>query len=191
MEVREVRDDEATQAGELVVAAYRAVAGTPPVADDGYAAELRAVAERARVAVVLVALDDSGDGADPRSVMGAGQADGPTWPRPVLGCVTYVPDDASPLAEHLRPGEVSMRMLAVAPAAQGRGVGRALVDACVDRARGAGKERLVLHSGAWMHDAHRLYAAAGFRRVPERDWVPEPDIPLLAFALDLGAHPDR
>lgn len=169
MEIREVRDDEAEAAGELVVAAYRALGDTPPVADGGYADELRDVARRSKEAVVMVAVDE------------AASAD-----RAVVGCVTYVPDETSPLAEDLQPGEAGLRMLAVSPSAQGRGVGRALVEACVDRARRDGKDRLFLHSGEWMQAAHRLYTSVGFRRVPERDWVPEPDIPLLAFALDLG-----
>ena len=168
MEIREVRDDEAEAAGELVVAAYRALEDTPPVADGGYADELRDVARRAKEAVVLVAVDD------------AAAADAA-----VVGCVTYVPDEMSPLAEDLQPGEAGLRMLAVSPSAQGSGVGRALVEACIDRARRDGKNRLFLHSGEWMRAAHRLYASVGFRRVPERDWTPEPDIPLLAFALDL------
>jgi ribosomal protein S18 acetylase RimI-like enzyme len=168
MVVREILDDEAGVAGELVVAAYRALEDSPPVDDEGYAAELREVARRASEAVVLVAVDEAA---------AADQA--------VVGCVTYVPEETSPLAEDLRPREAGLRMLAVSPLAQRRGVGRALVEACVDRARRDGKERLFLHSGTWMRGAHRLYESLGFRRVPERDWAPEPGIPLLAYALEL------
>lgn len=163
MVIREVREDEAGAAGEVVLAAYRALEGSPPVDENGYAEELREVARRSRQAVVLVAVEES-----------------------VLGCVTYVPEETSPMAEDLRPGEAGLRMLAVAPSAQGRGVGRALVEACVERARQDGKERLFLHSGEWMRAAHRLYESLGFRRVPERDWAPAPDIPLMAYALELG-----
>ena len=55
-----------------------------------------------------------------------------------LGCVTYVPGPASALAEMIEPGEAQIRMLAVAPAAQGRGAGTALAEACIERARGDG-----------------------------------------------------
>lgn len=168
MVVREIREDEAGVAGELVVAAYRALEHSPPVDDDGYAAELRDVARRASEAVVLVAVDEAAP---------ADQA--------VMGCVTYVPDETSTLAEDLRPGEAGLRMLAVSPSAQRRGAGRALVAACVERARRDGKERLFLHSGTWMRAAHRMYESLGFRRVPERDWEPEAGIPLVAYALDL------
>jgi len=119
MEVRELREDEAEKAGQLVFEAYRAIEGSPPVEEDGYGAELRAVARRAREAVVLVAVAE-------------GQ---------LAGCVTYVPDESSPLAEDLRPGEAGIRMLAVDPAWHRRGVGRALVEACAARGRAAGKRR--------------------------------------------------
>lgn len=165
LEVREVGDDEAEAAGELVVAAYAALSDGPDAEEHGYADELRAVGDRSRQAVVLVAVDDGR----------------------LVGCVTFVPDSASPLAEDLRLGEAGVRMLAVDPAWQRRGVGRALVSACIERARAAGRDTLFLHSGEWMPAAHRLYESMGFRRVPGRDWLPVPGIPLLAFALDLAA----
>ena len=37
-----------------------------------------------------------------------------------------------------------------------------------------------------MDAAHRLYQRNHFVRVPERDWLPEPDVPLLAFRLALS-----
>lgn len=163
MEVREVLADEAERVGELVVEAYRALEEGPAVEDGGYGAELRAVARRAREAAVLVAVE------------------GPD----ILGCVTYVPDERSPLAEDMQPGEAGIRMLAVAPDRQRLGVGRALVEACVERARRDGRVWVFLHSGAWMKAAHALYGSLGFVRVPDRDWAPLPDIPLLAFAKDL------
>ena len=134
---------------------------------DSYAAELVAADRRAVEAVVLVAVDGGA----------------------IVGAVTYVPDASSPWAEDLRDGEAGIRMMAVLPDAQGRGVGAALLTACVDRARAEGKEAVFLHSTPWMTTAHRLYERAGFARVPERDWLPEPDVPLLAFRLDLRDFP--
>ena len=76
-------------------------------------------------------------------------------------------------------------MLAVAPEAQGRGVGEALVRACIDQARADGRERLLLHTTSWMPAAHRLYARLGFERDPARDWSPIPEVPLIAYKLEL------
>lgn len=160
-EVRVVRPDEYAEAGEVVVAAYRHLPGDH--IDDDYAVVLADVARRAEHAAVLVAVD-------------AGR---------VVGVVTYVPDHRSPYAELLVPGEAGVRMLAVHPDAQGRGIGEALSRACVDRARAEGKRRLCLHSTPWMTAAHRIYERLGFRREPERDWTPAPGVPLLGFALDL------
>ncbi len=145
----------------MVVAAYRALPGGVP--SGGYEEELADVARRAVDAEVLVAIEG----------------------RAVLGCVTFVPDPGNPWAEELEDGEASIRMLAVDPGAQGRGIGRALVDACIESARILGRRAIFLHSTPWMATAHELYGRAGFVRVPERDWLPVPEVPLLAFRLDL------
>lgn len=163
--VREVRPEECDALGALTVAAYRAL-GVELVG--GYDEVLRDVATRAAAATVLVAVDGHGS---------------------VLGGVTFVDDPANPYAEFDDPAAAGFRMLAVAPAAQGRGVGELLVRACIQRAGRAGKTRLVIHSTPWMTAAHRLYERCGFRRAPALDWQPLPEVPLLAFvrALDAAA----
>jgi hypothetical protein len=37
-----------------------------------------------------------------------------------------------------------------------------------------------------MEAAHHLYGSAGFVRLPERDWFPVPEVPLMAFCLALS-----
>ncbi len=163
IEIRPARPEEHDVLGEIVVEAYRRLGALH--GDEGYADELRDVATRAETAVVLVAADaETG--------------------RPV-GCATYVPGNASPLAEELGPGEASIRMLAVDPAAAGRGAGTALTEACLERAREDGFDRVVLHSLPIMEGAQRIYVRAGFRHVPERDWEPLPGLLLLCFVADL------
>ena len=58
----------------------------------------------------------------------------------MLGSVTFVLPGTA-YAEMAGPGEAEFRMLAVDPAAQGRGVGEALVRACLERATDAGLRR--------------------------------------------------
>jgi ribosomal protein S18 acetylase RimI-like enzyme len=80
--------------------------------------------------------------------------------------------------------EAAFRMLVVDPAGQGRGIGELLVRTCLERARTAGKRRMVLSTDRRMTAAQRLYERLGFARLPERDWQPVPGIDLLVYALD-------
>lgn len=81
--------------------------------------------------------------------------------------------------------EAAFRMLVVHPDTRGRGIGELLVATCLDRARAAGKRRMLLSTDPRMTAAHRLYARMGFRRLPERDWSPLPTIDLLVYAREL------
>lgn len=103
----------------------------------------------------------------------------------ILGCVTHCPPDSPwhELAEGDHEGE--FRMLAVAPAARGRGVGTALATLCEEQARAHGATAMVLSSLPEMTSAHGIYERLGYRRVPERDWSPVPDVFLIAFAKEL------
>jgi len=85
------------------------------------------------------------------------------------------------------PDEAEVRALAVAPQAQGRGVGQALLRAVIERAAGLGVRHLVLSTQSGMDAARHLYLAAGFGRLPDRDWSPAPGFTLLAYGLPLGA----
>ena len=167
MRIRPVRPEEFDRLAALTVDAYVALTGGPLSAD--YMAELADVAGRAARARVLVAVADDGT---------------------VLGGVTYL-SGPTPYSPILEPGEAGIRILAVAPEAQGRGVGTALVQACVDRAAEEGRPRVCLQTTEWMTAAQRIYTRLGFRRAPERDEWLRPDLLLLAFVLDLPAVASR
>ncbi len=145
--------------GDLTARAY---APSHMLPDDPYFDYLRDVAERAAGSVVLAARNNG----------------------KVVGSVAWC-EPGSEVAELAMPGEGEFRTLAVDPEAEGGGAGRALVQACIDRAREAGCDALVLSSALWMTRAHGLYERMGFVRVPERDWNPTPDTRLLAFRLEL------
>ena len=81
--------------------------------------------------------------------------------------------------------EAAFRMLVVDPAAQGQGIGELLVTTCLDRARAAGKRRMVISTDPLMMTAHRLYERLGFTRLPERDWSPVAGVHLVAYGLPL------
>lgn len=158
--IRLVRPDEFAQVGELTVNAYRTLGDG---GDKAYDAELRDVGARARTSDVLVAeLDGS-----------------------IVGTATFVPA-AGDLAEVEDSAAATIRMVGVAPEVRGRGIGAALVLACIERARAQGCARIRLDTRTSMTSAHRLYERLGFMRDPRYDWSPAPGIDLLAYVLDLN-----
>ncbi|GLY27737.1 ribosomal protein S18-alanine N-acetyltransferase [Kineosporia sp. NBRC 101731] len=69
----------------------------------------------------------------------------------------------------LAPGaEADVQTVAVAPAAQGRGVGRQLLDAMIDQARSREATSLLLEVRADNEQAIRLYTRRGFERIAIR-----------------------
>jgi ribosomal protein S18 acetylase RimI-like enzyme len=103
----------------------------------------------------------------------------------VLGSVTYARHGSS-LAEVSAPDEAEFRMLGVAPQARGRGIGQALVDACVALARRDGVRRLVLSTQEESAADHRVYERRGFVRRPDLDWTPVPGVDLRGYSLSLA-----
>jgi ribosomal protein S18 acetylase RimI-like enzyme len=155
--IRPATPDEFSAVGDLCVAAYE-----PFLAHAGdYVDVLRDAAARAAAAELLVAVDEQ-----------------------LLGTVTFVPD-GGPLGEIASAQETEFRMLAVSPAAQGRGIGTALLQRVVDASAERGRTGIVCSSQPTMRAAHRIYERLGFTRDPERDWSPLPGVVLLAFALRL------
>lgn len=165
--------------GDLTVAAYT-VDGHLDLASD-YLHELRDAASRQARATLLVAVDDERADEDSDEATGAEATGDGTR---LLGTVTFCLA-GTPYANLARAGEAEFRMLAVSPHARGRGVGRGLTERCVELAREAGAESLVLCSMESMTRAHEIYRRAGFQRSPERDWDPEPGLTLLTFRLPL------
>jgi ribosomal protein S18 acetylase RimI-like enzyme len=159
MTVESAMPEDFPRIAELTVGVY--VEGG--LASPDYAPELTDVAGRADRAELLVVRDGTGH---------------------VVGSVALVL--AGDFAEvTTSEEEAGFRMLVVDPSAQGQGVGELLVRTCLDRARAAGKRRMVLSTGPRMTAAHRLYQRLGFTRLPERDWTPVPGIDLLVYARDL------
>jgi len=159
LEIRPIRPHEHDAVADLNVRSYLTIY------DDlgDYEAVLRRVAHRARSVDVLVAVLD-------------GQ---------LAGTVTFVPGPG-PYAEGDDPDAAWIRMLAVEPAFERRGVGRALTLVCIERARTQGRARILLNTGDPQIAAQRLYEGLGFDRRPELDEHVEDDFWLRAYGLELA-----
>lgn len=159
--IRPATPDEYDAIADLTVTVYSSLEGGELHPE--YAKILRRTEERAATAEVLVAVEPDGT---------------------LLGSLTYVPGPG-PQASIAVEGEAEFRTLVVDPKAQGRGVGRGLVQWCVDRASADGRDALVLSTMPWMTVAHRLYESMGFVRTRDRDWHPRPEIDCWTYALPL------
>jgi predicted N-acetyltransferase YhbS len=162
MHLRRARPEDYAAVGQVTLAAYEPSLGS---AESSYAEQLSNAEARDLEAELWVAVapDD----------------------REVLGTVTLC-REGSPWREIGLADEGEFRMLAVAPHAQGQGIGEALARHVIDRFREEGAVAVVLSSTPLMAGAHRLYERLGFGRCPERDWEPMPGVELLAFRLELA-----
>lgn len=92
-----------------------------------------------------------------------------------------------PYSEIAVENELEFRMLAVDPAVQGNGVGRAVVRQVIKHAESLpGITAISITSATFMQRAHTLYESLGFQRAPGRDWhVPGEDVLLWVFRLEV------
>jgi ribosomal protein S18 acetylase RimI-like enzyme len=161
--IREAKPDERAVVGELRVAAYR---------DQGFLAAESHYTESLR--------NFGFDGAGDSLVLAAVDEDDS-----VLGTITL--EFFGPNCELARDkGEADIRAFGVSPSAQGRGVGRELLQEVVAESVARGLVTLRLCTQDAMLAAQHLYETAGFTRTPERDWSPVPGLTLRAYALPLG-----
>ena len=145
IEIRRVRSEEHEGAGRVTALAYREFADNDDW--DRYLEEIADVGARAGVALVLVAVEDG-------EILGSATLE--------LG--ERIDDDDPPLA----PDEAHIRMLGVGPEVRGRGVARALMEACFAKAAEAGRTRMTLHTTQRMRAARAMYETMGFERLPDR-----------------------
>jgi predicted N-acetyltransferase YhbS len=158
---------------DVCVAAYSQYRDeVPRAASDAYFQDLRQLAVHWEKAAVLVA-----------------ELDGRT-----AGCVLFY-DDASLEGLGLPQEWAGFGKLAVRPDMRGRGIGRALVENCVHRARRIGSPTIGLHTASFMKAARSIYERMGFRRCPQYDLTASEmlgvdagvrEVEVIAYRLDLA-----
>lgn len=97
-----------------------------------------------------------------------------------VGCVALVAAE---------PGVFEISKMAVSPLVRGRGIGRRLLNAAVERARELGATSLFLASNRRLADAVHLYESVGFVHVPPDQLHPIPyDRADVFMRLDLDSR---
>ena len=80
-------------------------------------------------------------------------------------------------------GTIGVRLLSVIPPERGTGVGRALMERCIERAREMGKRKVVVTTTQDMETAREMYDKLGFQREPDLDHEPAPGVRYEGYAL--------
>jgi len=103
----------------------------------------------------------------------------------VLGGVVYFSD----MAQYGSGGTATkekdssgFRLLAVDPDARGMGVGRALVEKCLDLARERTHTQVIIHTTNAMKVAWKMYEDRGFKRSPDLDFL-QGELQVFGFRL--------
>jgi len=107
----------------------------------------------------------------------------------VVGAVLLYPPGtvlSRPDGSSVRIEQPEARLLAVVPAARGRGIGEALLRECIRRARRSGAAALTLHTSDFMRVGRHMYERMGFVRAPELDFHPSKDLTVMGYRLRLG-----
>ena len=168
--IRELLKNEFERLGELMVAVYGKLPGFPNEQEQpGYYQMLRNIGEFSRKpdTEVLVALSSTNE---------------------LLGGVVYFSDMAQYGSGGTATREINasgIRLLGVGETARGKGIGRALTQACIQRAKAQGHNQIILHTTEAMAVAWRLYQNLGFLRSEDLDFVQQ-ELPVFGFRLKLN-----
>jgi predicted N-acetyltransferase YhbS len=103
----------------------------------------------------------------------------------VVGTITLYTPGSPAEAQGWPSSWAGLRLLGVQPGARGVGIGRALVEASIRRARALGASAVALHTTEMMAVARALYERMGFERIVEYDFHARSGTHALAYRLDL------
>jgi predicted N-acetyltransferase YhbS len=162
LHIRNARTDDSDAIRDVTLSAYQEYAAIMPAHWENYRQSISATLAKVHPAEQIVA--EQGD--------------------TLVGTVLLFPAGTvltTPDATSVTRTWPEIRLLAVAPAARGHGVGAALVRECMQRARQSGAEAVTLHTTEMMRVAMQMYERMGFVRAPELDFHPVPEITIKGY----------
>ncbi len=162
LHIRDARADDQDAIRQVTLAAYQEYAAVMQAHWEGYRQSILATLADVKPAEQIIA------------------EQGGTLAGTVLlfpaGTVLTTPDGAS-----ITLTWPDIRLLAVAPATRGHGVGAALVRECLRRGRQAGSAAVTLHTTDMMQVAMSMCERMGFVRAPETDFQPAPGFTIKGY----------
>lgn len=163
--VRNAHEDERDAIRDMALAAYEQYGSImPPPAWEGYQQNIQQTLKEVELNECIVAVQDTTIVGSvllypAKENTGTGVLAGVSWPE--------------------------IRLLATKPEVRGQGIGRALMDECIQRTRAAGFTLLGLHTTDMMQIAQNMYIGMGFVHHPELDFHPGPDVVVKGYLLRL------
>jgi len=171
LHIRDARPGDRNAIETVTLAAYQQYAALMPAYWEGYRQNILATLADIQTAEQIVAEKEA----------------------TIVGTVLLYPAGTAidtPTGAPVRLTSPEVRLLAVDPAARGRGIGAALMHECTRRARASGARVLTLHTADIMQAAIRLYERLGFQRAAELDFQPAPGATLQGYRLRLEETPE-
>lgn len=168
-EFREANTDEFSSLGKLMIEVYSRLEGFPSEQEQPeYYQKLRNVGDFTLFPKVklFVAVSDNG-------IVDGGVV--------YFGDMTYYGAGGEPTTSQ---DAAAFRLLAVNPRIRGKGLGKGLIDCCLEQARKEKHSHMVIHSTKTMMVAWKMYERMGFERFKQIDFLQD-DLHVYGFRLVL------
>jgi ribosomal protein S18 acetylase RimI-like enzyme len=170
VEIRNALESEYSQIGQLMVRVYSQLDGFPKETEQpAYYAMLLNVGELTKKpgTELIIAIDKDNQ---------------------ILGAVVYFSDmkyygSGGTATQEENSG--GFRLLAVENSARGRGIGKSLTQACIQRAKCQNLKQVIIHTTKAMETAWKMYEQIGFNRSEDLDFV-QGSLPVYGFRLKLN-----
>jgi GNAT superfamily N-acetyltransferase len=154
--VRNARSEEFSSIGQLMIRAYSQL--------DGFPKET----EQPAYYKMLANVGDFTQKPDTELLVAVSPAD------EIMGAVVYFNDMnqyGSGGTATQEKNAAGFRLLAVQDAARGRGIGKLLTLACIQKAKERGLSQVIIHTTQAMQTAWKMYESLGFRRSTDLDFM--------------------